>query len=200
MEAIRGLDLAGASTRLGGKDALLGKLLVSLAVTHGEDALRIREALAAGDLPSALSRVHALKGAAGNLSARDVQTAAQSLEKLLREGAEPVRVDLEGDRLEGALATLVADIRSQLMPHFQPEQPASAALAMTRLEPLKRLLERGDIGANVLAREELALLRVALGTRADTVRELIEHYDYAAALALLEGGTGSGDGTGRVHP
>jgi PAS domain S-box-containing protein len=200
LEAIRGLDLAGASTRLGGKDALLGKLLVSLAVTHGEDALRIREALAAGDLPSALSRVHALKGAAGNLSARDVQTAAQSLEKLLREGAEPVRVDLEGDRLEGALATLVADIRSQLMPHFQPEQPASAALAMTRLEPLKRLLERGDIGANVLAREELALLRVALGTRADTVRELIEHYDYAAALALLEGGTGSGDGTGRVHP
>jgi HPt (histidine-containing phosphotransfer) domain-containing protein len=196
LEAIRGLDLVAASARLGGNDALLARLLVTLAVDHGEDAACVREALGAGDLSCALSRIHGLKGAAGSLGLSDVQAAARSLEERLKAGGEPVQVDSECDRLEGALATLVADIRNRIMPLSRTEEPASLAFATTRLEALKHLLERGDIGANVLAREELAVLRVALGARADTIRELVEQYDYAAALALIESRTGSsGEGT-----
>ena len=83
-ESLPGFDLADGLKRLQGNKALYRKLLFNFGTDYTAVANDIADALAAKNYAHAHSLVHNLKGLAGNLAATDLQTAAVSLEKLVK--------------------------------------------------------------------------------------------------------------------
>jgi signal transduction histidine kinase/ligand-binding sensor domain-containing protein/CheY-like chemotaxis protein/HPt (histidine-containing phosphotransfer) domain-containing protein len=83
-----GLDLPNALNRLGGNAALLSRLLTVFINDFDTLLPQLRQAIAAGEYDKAARLVHRVKGAAGNLSAHQLQAAAGALEQgLLSSGA-----------------------------------------------------------------------------------------------------------------
>jgi CheY-like chemotaxis protein len=83
-ESLPGFDLAAGLERLMGNKQLYKKLLVDFGTKYIETVGDIRKALDTKDFEQVHSLVHNLKGLAGNLEAKDLQTAAVSLEKLVK--------------------------------------------------------------------------------------------------------------------
>ncbi|MFM8770044.1 MAG: response regulator, partial [Rubrivivax sp.] len=78
------LDLQEALANIGGNRALLRKLLADLAQDHAQDGHRLQAALETGDRVLAERMAHTLKGVAGTLGAKRLQTASAALEAALR--------------------------------------------------------------------------------------------------------------------
>ncbi len=84
-----GLDLPHALHRLGGNAALLSRLLTVFIRDFDTLLPQLRQAIAAGEFEQAARLVHRVKGAAGNLSAHQLQAAASALEDgLLASGVD----------------------------------------------------------------------------------------------------------------
>ncbi|AFL73802.1 PAS domain S-box protein [Thiocystis violascens] len=182
---IAGLDLDAALALLPGNSALLASLLGILADHHGDDVSRIRRCLAENDPDTAQRLAHTLKGAAGNLGAHRLQSAAAALDTHLREGAPRNRVERAIADLELELAQLIADIRHHVLPVVEEVGAVDRARADAVLARLTSWLEKGDMAANELIRAEAGLLLAALGEDGRTLARLIERFDYRGALALL---------------
>ncbi len=91
------LDAADALRRLGG-DARLYAAILSLFLEDHENAREdIQALILAEDFNQARELAHSLKGAAGNLGAKDLQDAASSLEEALRRGNRDRLPGLAGD-------------------------------------------------------------------------------------------------------
>jgi len=83
-DALPEFDLAEGLQRLMGNRALYRKLLVNFATQYLQAAADIRSALDAADFAQAHGLVHAIKGVAGNLAAKDLQQQSAALEKLVK--------------------------------------------------------------------------------------------------------------------
>ncbi len=133
-EALREvLDTAQVLGRLGGNRLLFDKLLRDFVADHGDADRRIRAALEKEDEDQALGLLRGLKGAAGNLAAREVHQAALSLEMELHHGP--------GD-LEALLEDLCESHR-RLVAVIEEREPAPAAPPSPeeeRKRPLPRTL------------------------------------------------------------
>ncbi len=187
VDLVPGLDPARGLALVKGRADTYGRLLQLFAYTHGGDAERIRQGLAAGDRPGLQNLAHALKGVAGNLAAPGLAEAAGALERAVRTAAADDEVERSGVDLVAALDALVAGIRSALA--MVEEGTDSGVADRARLdavgERLQVLLEAGDMAANDLARSERGLLQAGLGELGERLLDRIEAYDYEAALALL---------------
>jgi len=115
--ALPGMDLPKALMNVGGNRKLLKKLLADFAQDHGQDLPKMREALDAGDLPTAQRLAHTLKSVGGAIGAQSLQQRAGALEAALRE-----------ERLQEAPALLSA-LHSSLQPLMNSLQTWSAALS-----------------------------------------------------------------------
>jgi CheY-like chemotaxis protein len=78
-----GIDVPAALDRLGHKTALLVRLVAMFAADFALSRHAIGEAIAGGELERASMLVHKIKGAAGNLSARELHRTAAALEDAL---------------------------------------------------------------------------------------------------------------------
>jgi HPt (histidine-containing phosphotransfer) domain-containing protein len=119
-ESLLGFDLAGGLKRLRGNKKLYRKLLLSFATDYNAAANEIRQALDAEDFDQAHSLVHNLKGLAGNLSATDLQSAAVSMEKLVKSVDKKApsleQLDLRLSELENALNQALESAQSLIAP------------------------------------------------------------------------------------
>ena len=79
-----------------GNRALYRKLLVNFATQYANAAADIRSALDAADFDHAHGLVHAIKGVAGNLAAKDLQAQSVPLEKLVKH-ADPANPPPAGE-------------------------------------------------------------------------------------------------------
>jgi signal transduction histidine kinase/CheY-like chemotaxis protein len=98
-----GIDLPAALKRLGGDTALMRSLLASFLRDHANDALKLRQAVAAGDMQSAHHIAHTLKGVAGAIGASALQAAATTVDAAVKQGT-PAAALL--DALEDALTSV----------------------------------------------------------------------------------------------
>jgi two-component system sensor histidine kinase/response regulator len=106
-ESLPGFDLTAGLERLMGNKSLYRKLLVDFGTKYTGTADEIRKALDTKDFEQAHSLAHNLKGLAGNLEAKDLQTAAVNLEKTVKgvgKKIPPVKeLKLKFSELENAL-------------------------------------------------------------------------------------------------
>jgi HPt (histidine-containing phosphotransfer) domain-containing protein len=112
--AVEGLNAADGLLRVFGNRKLYLKLLRQFCVQHAEAPAQIAELLKAGDRTTAERTAHTFKGVAANLGAKTVQSAAGDLEKALREGSDPVRLDSLHHQFASVLTPFVDRLRAAL--------------------------------------------------------------------------------------
>ena len=186
-DALPGLDLLAALQRVGGREALLLRLLRNFRTDHADDASRIAAALAAGKRRDAERLAHTLKGLAGSLEARALREAAAALERLLA-GQE----DTDATALLGPLGEALAEIIGGLvaLDRAVGEAPPGGVLDRVELEHLLEALahdlEEFSPDAVEKAEQVLGTLR---GTPAgDTAAELLRHteaFEFTEALTKV---------------
>ncbi len=82
------IDVKAVLDRLDGDESLFFELLAKLMEMHRNEYPGIRTALEQGNLDEARQRAHALKGAAGTLSAQALSEAAREIESAVRRGVK----------------------------------------------------------------------------------------------------------------
>jgi signal transduction histidine kinase/DNA-binding response OmpR family regulator len=99
-----------------GSDELVAEVTEMFLVDYPARLAQIRDAVAARDRDAIRTAAHALKGAAGNLSATPVVECAGTLEVMAADRAfNPLTIDAAYARLEAESARLVAVLRAGLM-------------------------------------------------------------------------------------
>jgi two-component system sensor histidine kinase/response regulator len=103
------LDTQTALARMGGNRALYDRLLGDFANRYADTVAKIREALAAGDAPTAHRLAHSLKGVAGNLGMRRVMAVASATDAALKAGDTPTALLAD---LQAAMDHMVDTVKS----------------------------------------------------------------------------------------
>ena len=184
---ITGINLVDGLKRVAGNRRLYRDLLGQFADKQGDAAAQISAALKGGDQKLAERIAHTVKGVAGNIGITGVQTAAQRLEKAIREGHDSVPALLDefattlGNQVHAIehamLASAPAEARSS---PFNPEA-ASGAIARLRV-----LLEASDGDTEEAFRSlQDAVSGAVAKTQLDALKASINDFDFEAALAKL---------------
>ena len=133
---IAGINLADGLKRVAGNRRLYRDLLGQFAAKQGDAAAQISAALESGDLKLAERIAHTVKGVAGNIGITEVQSAAQKLEKAIREGQDSVATLL--DAFATLLGTQVHAIEQALQRISTCAAGGSAAIAFQRRSGFRR--------------------------------------------------------------
>ena len=190
------LDAKDGLSRVGGNHTLFLKLLRQFVEQQGSAVGQIEEALGSGTTKLAERVAHTLKGVAGNLGARAVQSAAASVEKLIRDAAPPEDITSGLRRLGAELDPLMMELRSVLQrtavePAARPASPVQAAVDPVRLREaathLRTLLMESDPGAADFVETNAATLSPLFGDGSWAAFESrVQGYDFAGAQEDLE--------------
>jgi two-component system, sensor histidine kinase and response regulator len=135
LPVIEGLDTAQGLRRVAGNQSLYVSLLRQFLESQADAALKIGESLEAGERAVAERLAHTVKGVAGNLAAGPVQAAAGALEKAIRHGTEPARVETLRTQLAEALNLLFSKLGPFLSSLAPPPAEAAAPLAAPAADP-----------------------------------------------------------------
>lgn len=109
-DALPGLDIAEGIDRLGGERELYVEMVTEYCDAYGDFGTEFRELVSIGDLQSARRTAHSLKGAAGNISAKDLHVVAKALEHACTEET-PFRILELLPPVEAALARVAASAK-----------------------------------------------------------------------------------------
>jgi HPt (histidine-containing phosphotransfer) domain-containing protein len=189
-ESLPGFDLAAGLSRLMGNKRLYRKLLLDFGANYNRVTGEIREALTAKDFKQAHSLVHNLKGLAGNLEAKDLQSTTVKMEKLVKgQTAETVsdkELNQKFAELENALKQALNAVQT-LGPTAKKTAIESSRGAMASVPPerikkvaekIKAAIEMGDVSQ---IKSIAAELRAESDTMAPFCNELIllaENFDF----------------------
>ena len=166
----------------------------------------MERALEQEDLKEAESIVHTVKGVAGNLGASALAEAASSLDAELKRGSSPIELrEAFGIQLERTLQTLRRAFQDQQDKEAQAErnsggQPQSitgwadtgstAELSAEQKELLQTLeifLSSSDGEAvELIETSRSAFIEILGAATYDAVAELVQRFDFPAALAFLQ--------------
>jgi len=197
-EALPEFDLAEGLQRLMGNRALYRKLLVNFATQYIQAAGTIRSALDAGDFDQVHGLVHAVKGVAGNLAAKDLQLRSVALEKLVKH-ADPAspppaaELDRAYEDFRQSLGRALGSAGS-LMPAAAGEEAAAETAAATLPPPLarqaavrlKEAAELGDVSGLAAICSELTAQSETFAPYAARVARLADEFDFDGVLKLTE--------------
>jgi CheY-like chemotaxis protein len=188
---MEGIDTAGGLKRVAGNKRLYRSLLEQFAAKQPDAGVRIAAALRGEDEALAERIAHTVKGVAGNLGITAVQSAAENVERRIRDGGGSEAGLIQ--ELEGALGHAVHTIRRQLA--HTPSAPQRTAnsgafdldAASAALARLRGLIEANDGEAvDAFPAVECALARIADRPQIEALQSALEDFDFAGALSKLE--------------
>ncbi|WP_346014396.1 response regulator [Rubrivivax gelatinosus] len=186
MPELPGVDGPDALERSGGSAARALSLLRLFVRSHQDDPPRLESLCAEGRWAELRQCAHALRGAAGNVGAREVHLAAAQLERQIaeqapvaaRQDAAGLLVAALGVLVDGVLA-LPAEAQASLAPG-RPVGDTAAAVAGLAL-----LLASGDTASSAFIAEHGPELRHSLGAEFEPLVELVESFRFDEAASLL---------------
>jgi two-component system, sensor histidine kinase and response regulator len=186
--ALEGLDMSGTVQRLGIDRATLERMLLRFADGQAELLQALRAAVATGDGAAAGRHAHAIAGAAGNLGAEGLRTAAKALEQAGREGRQDLTALLAA--VEEHVATVFRSIET-LRPPAPPKaatvaEPVGGEDEGAALDRLIAALDGYDVSAatEALACLNTSGLRLSSADDLDGLSRSIDGYEYAEARRL----------------
>jgi two-component system sensor histidine kinase/response regulator len=195
LAAIDGLDTNDGLSRVAGNQKLYAKLLRQFIEQQGPAIEKTNEALAAGDVALAERIAHTLKGVAGNIGAKSVQSTAAVLEKAIRSKAPVSELDSAKEQVAAALGPLVEKLTTALTSsnttttsaQTPPSPPVDPAQSREAAAHLVKLLAEFDPGATDFLESNQAALRPIFpdGTWSQ-FEKLIQSYSFADAQTQLE--------------
>jgi two-component system sensor histidine kinase/response regulator len=191
-------DLAEGLQRLMGNRALYRKLLVDFVTQYAHAAADIRTALDAADFGHAHGLVHAIKGVAGNLAAKDLQARSMLLEKLVKHAGPadpPPAGDLNpayqafrealGRALEAAGSLMPAAGAPSALVQKAPEA-LPADVARQAASRLRKAAEIGDVSGLTAVCGELAAEFEAFAAHTPRIMRLADDFDFDGILKLAD--------------
>jgi two-component system sensor histidine kinase/response regulator len=188
---IEGLDSKDGLMRVGGNQTLYLRLLRQFVEQQGSASAQIAEALAAKDRKTAERIAHTVKGVAGSLGMREVQTAAAVLEKSIREGSAASPLENGLKEFSTALNEFVTRIQSAL-PREKPK--SNVVSGFTDPEVLKDLVHNmmtylntfDPAAAELLEGHREAFLHLFTAETFSTFENQINQYAFSDALLTLQ--------------
>jgi signal transduction histidine kinase/ligand-binding sensor domain-containing protein/DNA-binding response OmpR family regulator/HPt (histidine-containing phosphotransfer) domain-containing protein len=188
---IAGINIEDGLARVAGNWALYHDLLAQFAAKQVDAAAQISAALEGRNQKFAERIVHTVKGVAGNLGMTEVQSAAQKLERAIREEQDSVPELLEqfANTLRLQIGTL-----NQALPDLElvtaaevPSTPFNGENVTLAILRLKALLEASDIDAQEAFRtfRVMAASEIEKGYL-DALGETINDFDFETALLKLD--------------
>jgi CheY-like chemotaxis protein len=185
---IPGIDTQTAVKRTGDNRQRYVSLLRRFADSQVGAVGEIRAALEAQDSATAQRIAHSLKGAAANLGANALATAASSAEVAIKTQSEvePALVEMEG-----TLFAAVAAIQ-KIPPAEKVESTMSGngdpSVALQPLSRLKKLLEANDgEAAEFILEAQGSFSAVLSRTEIETLTRMVSDFDYESALRAVSG-------------
>ena len=177
--------------RVAGNRRLYRDLLGQFAAKQGDAAAQISAALESGDRQLAERIAHTVKGVAGNIGITQIQSAAQKLEKAIREQESGVTGLLDDfARLMSAQAQAIAQALRDTQPastEVKPTAPFDPEAAATAIARLKSLLEASDgDSAEAFGHLQDAVGGVVETQKLDALGASISDFDFEAALLRLD--------------
>jgi PAS domain S-box-containing protein len=197
-KSLPGFDLEDGLKRLQWNEKLYRKLLLDFGAKYVGTANEIRQALDAKDFEQAHSLVHNLKGLAGTLAAKDLQTAAVKMEKLvkggLKKGLSKQKLNQTFVELEKALQAALKSVRVLGSP--VPEKstrPSSETLAEIPPELAKQATDRireaadmGDVTRIKMIAEDFKSKSDAFTPISEHLIQMAEDFDFEGILKLAD--------------
>jgi len=189
--AIEGVDLSDGLKRVGGNAKLYRDLLMKFAAKHGEAGVQISDALKSGDRATAERIAHTVKGVAGNIGIKGVQTAAEKLEKAIRENDAAMPATLkEFDAILAPQVNAIAYAFTQVATPVPAKEVAKSfdLVAAAHLAGrLHSLLESSDGESEEVFRslQEMVTGHVAK-ERMDALGADISEFEFSGALLKLD--------------
>jgi CheY-like chemotaxis protein len=187
---IEGVDVADGLRRLAGNRRLYRDLIEQFARKQGDAAGQITTALVSGDRQLAERVAHTVKGVAGNLGIKQIQTSAERLERAIRENdvGEPTTLvefgSLLGRQVEAIERALRADVPAET--ELRADVPFDREAARTAVARLKALLEASDGDAlEAFSTLESTLMGRVAKPQLDALRTAISDFDFDGALLKL---------------
>jgi len=186
---VSGLDVPTGLRGTLGNVPFYASMLRKFQVGQGDTMARIHQSLEAGDEASAERYAHTLKGVAANLGAKRLAYIADSLERCLRNHAQPEARNAALAHTQELLEALLADLAA--VPHLlaapvqsAPLTDAERASAQATLQTLAELLAEDDARAEEVWESHAPALKTLLHN-ADALDAAIRGFDYELALQLL---------------
>jgi len=186
---IPGIDTQTALKRTGGNRQRYVSLLRRFADSQVGAVGEIRGALKAQDSATAQRIAHSLKGAAANLGANALATAAGSAEVAIRtqSDVEPALCEMER-----TLFAAVAAIQKTLPSAEKVESTLSGvgdpSVVLQPLSRLKKLLEADDSeAAEFIIEAQGSFSAVLSRTEIETLTRMVGDFDYESALRAVSG-------------
>ena len=194
LPSLAGLNTHDGLSRVAGNRKLYLNLLRQFAEQQGSAVSQIATALGQGDSCLAERLAHTLKGVAGNIGAKAVQSAAGTLEKLIRNRTSAADFESAKQSVSAALAPLVAQIHAALNTTLsQTEPPNSAgpapkpAQSRDAAAQLARLLTESDpMAADFIAANRATLRPLFAGDTWPQFEKLVQDYSFADAQQKLD--------------
>ena len=187
---IDGVDIKEGLKRVRGNIRLYRDLLIKFAAKHSDTGLQISDALYIGDRSTAERIAHTVKGVAGTIGIKQVQLAAEKLEKAIRDSDSAASVMLQDftsalraqiDAIEQALPleTLVLEI--------EPRKSFDLIAATHEITRLRSQLKASDGNSE----ETFRTLRSILASQVEKVRldalgTDVSNFDFTQALLKLD--------------
>jgi len=184
---LAGIDIQAGLANVVGNQKLYERLLRRFADEQRDFAHRQRGLLESGDSEQATRLAHTLKGVAGSLGARGLETVAGELEAACRNGQELAQCMQVLERVEAALVPSLAAIEQWPVDRESAPRPESAVVDFEPLlDRLQGLLESYDAEANDVTEE---LQQMMAGSAQETnfrrLRKLVDDFDFDAALEIV---------------
>jgi two-component system, sensor histidine kinase and response regulator len=202
---IAGVDIEGGLKRVVGNKRLYRDLLLQFASKQADAPAQIATAIESGDMKLAERIAHTVKGVAGNLGLGQVFTAAEQLERTIRQGNKLDTASLE--EFAGLMSRQVQSIR-WAMQTIAPDQPSreedradfdanEASAAIARLTVLLESCD-GDAAEAFLAVERALAGKVARQPL-DALGTAISEFDFEVALLKLNELAQAADGKQKLQ-
>jgi two-component system, sensor histidine kinase and response regulator len=187
---VDGIDLADSLKRVAGNRRLYRSLLEQFVSKQGDAGLQIADALGSGDRELAGRIAHTVKGVAGNLGIGLVQSAAEKVERAIREETPSVATLIE--EFKSTLALMVQAIQTGLFgtapaPNVVGGQKAfDAEAASAAVARLRAMIEANDgDAADAFPEVEEALSAIIDKPQLDALRDALGDFDFERALSTL---------------
>ena len=191
--AIGGLNTTDGLTRVAGNRKLYRKILRQFAEQQGPAPGQISDALAKGDFPLAERLAHTVKGVAGNIGAKSVQSAADVLEKSIRDRAATESVESARLQLAEVLNPLVSELHAAFdeapespAPSHQEAPPDPAKVREAAAEMTRLLSEFDPAAAEFIETNAAALRSLFSGDEWTPFVKLVQGYAFTEAAAHWE--------------
>lgn len=189
---IKGLDTKDGLNRVAGNRKLYLKLLRQFVDQQGPALEQIAEALGKGEEAVAERLAHTLKGVAGNIGAKEVQSAAARVEKLIREKAEAAEIQAARAAAAAVLNPLTDQLRAALGTQTSPAITQTAGAVVDPAESreaakqLTALLSEFDPGAADFVEAKRTLLQPLFTAESwAQFEKLVQNYSFDEAQTLL---------------